>query len=454
MPTIRLTRRAVTALPTPSAPTVIYDSEVKGFGLAMRPTGARSWVVEYRPGGGGRGVAKRRVKLGDPDVMTVEEARKAARDLLARVTRGKDPAAERAEERAAATVSELSEAWLTRHVGSKRKPNTLASYRATMTCHVLPNLGARKATTLTRADVLRLHEGVARKAEKPVKGVRRGAAKGQGRGGEAVANKAVVLLRAMLTWAADAGLLPEGTANPATKVELFKEKPRDRPLSAGEMERLGRALTLAETTGLPWAGASTDKPPSKTARRPENRVAVFDKHAVAAVRLLALTGARLREVLHLRWSEVDLDRGVLRLGDSKTGAKTIFLSTPALAVLAGLPRVGAYVIASASAGTKDEAPRRDLKRLWAAVTRHAGLDGLVLHHLRHNVGATGAGENLSLHTIGGLLGHRQPSTTTRYAAYAADPMHRAADVIASPIARALGLPGANVVALDATRRRA
>ena len=157
------------------------------------------------------------------------------------------------------------------------------------------------------------------------------------------------------------------------------------------------------------------------------------------MRLLLFTGARLREILHLQWTHVDLERGLSLLPDSKTGRKTIVLNAPALAVLNGTTRVGAYVIAGQSSGTEDEKPRSDLKRPWAMVTRHAKLDGLRLHDLRHNFASFGAGGGMGLPIIGKLLGHSQPATTQRYAqSQDADPLRKASNTIGNTIAAAMG----------------
>jgi integrase len=151
-----------------------------------------------------------------------------------------------------------------------------------------------------------------------------------------------------------------------------------------------------------------------------------------------LTGMRLREVLHLRWDEVDLQRGILFLPDSKTGRKTVVLSAAAVDVLVGLPRVGVFVIAGDTAGLPDEKPRADLKRPWAAITKHAGLSGLRIHDLRHSFASVGAWSGLGLPVIGKLLGHADAKTTQRYAHVDSDSSRRAADAIASQIAAAMG----------------
>lgn len=125
MPTIKISRRTVVGLPAPAKPTAYYDDTLRGFGLIIRPGGARSWIVEFRPGAGGRGVSKRRLVIGDAANMTPDEARVVAKGMLARVNLGADPAAERSAERAAVTVAEVAEKWLAEHVVTKRNAPVL-----------------------------------------------------------------------------------------------------------------------------------------------------------------------------------------------------------------------------------------------------------------------------------------------------------------------------------------
>lgn len=450
MPVIKIARRTIAAIETPEKPVTYYDDALKGFGFLVRPSGSRSWILEYRPGVGGRGTAKKRVVLGSPETVTPEQARDMAKDLLAKVRLGSDPAAERAEARAADTISEIATEWLSRHVEPKRKAATAKLYSAVLDTHILPAIGTRKAVLVTRQDVAKLHSAIANKAKGPKKPGAKRTAPQKTRGGPIIANRALAVLKAAFSWAIDLGLLPEGSQNPAVGVEAFKERGRERFLSSEEMKRLGDALTLAETEGLPWQ-VNEGKSGAKHLPSAENRRAHFDVHSVAAIRLLLLTGARVQEILDLQWAHVDFERGMLRLPDSKSGAKTIVLGGASLALLDGLPRVGRYVIASTSAGTKEEKPRADVNRLWRAVCRVAGIEGTRLHDLRHSNAAVGAGAGLSLHQIGGLLGHTQSRTTARYAHLAADPQRRAADLIGNEVAAALGL-GANVVPIDAKKR--
>src|SRR5262249_28479023 len=160
---------------------------------------------------------------------------------------------------------------------------------------------------------------------------------------------------------------------------------RERFLTSEELARLGDVLRQGEAEGLPWRGVYE----SKHTPKQENRRTVLDPFAVAAIRLLVLTGARLREILGAKWEQVDFEREILFLPDSKTGRKPLYLNAPALEVLANLPRLAgnAHVIP----GLKDGTSRADLKKPWAAVTKAAGVESLRIQDLRHSFASVGAG---------------------------------------------------------------
>ncbi len=416
MSKVKIAKRIVDAAgPRPSR-YILFDAEITGFGLRVYPSGKKSWVFEYRPGEGGRGVQKRRITIGSTSDFTPEQARKMAEKLRARTKMGDDPQGKKAQERAAMTVAQLAEEFLAEHVGKKAE-TTQKRYQYILERIVLPKLGRLKAKDVSRADISRLHSSWRQKLYQ--------------------ANQVLAVIGSMYGYAGKHGVVPEGM-NPARGVEKYKEQGRERYLSIDELERLGAAIREAETTGIEWDIDQTKK--SKHLPKGERRT-VISEHAAAAIRLLLLTGCRLREILHLKWDNVDLERGMLFLPTSKTGKKSVVLNAPALAVLANLPRVGAYVIASNTAGTAGEKPRHDLKRPWAVVSRRAGLEGVRLHDLRHNFAAFGAGGGMGLPIIGKLLGHTQAATTQRYAHLDADPLRRASNAIGHSIAAALGEAG-------------
>jgi integrase len=292
---------------------------------------------------------------------------------------GDDPAAERSIARKAETLSDLLTSFMDDHIRAKRKARTAKLFRGYIDNHIEPALGTRKAPSLTRTDIERLHKAIGRK--KPV-----------------TANRVLALIGAAYSYGLRTGHLPENLANPANRVEKFREVSRERYLSEPELLRLGEAIRESETFGIPWVKQSK----SKHARKPVNRVTNIGPHAAAALRLLIFTGARLREILDLCWDHVDLQRGLLFLPDSKTGKKTIILGAAALAVLENLTRVGTFVIA----GSDNDKPRADLQRPWTLVSERANLAGLRLHDLRYSFASVGAGSGFGLPVIGRLLGLR------------------------------------------------
>jgi integrase len=300
---------------------------------------------------------------------------------------------------------------MSEHVLPKRKPRTAEFYRDIFDRIVNPAFGCMKADKLTRQQVTKLHSSL---HETPFQ-----------------ANRVLATLGSLFGFAARTGIFPTA-GNPARNIDKFRENRRERFLSSLELTKLGRAIHIAETIGLPWqleGGATL----SKHLAAPEKRFSRISPFVAASLRLLLFTGCRLREILNLRWEHVDFERGLLLLPDSKSGRKTIVLNAPALSVLANLTRTGAFVISS---GNPDK-PRADLKAPWRSILKHAALEGLRLHDLRHTYASIGAGGGLGLPVIGKLLGHSQATTTARYAHLDNDPLRNATESIGGRIAAAL-----------------
>ncbi len=416
MPIVRISKSAVDKLVCPPGKDrdIVWDDRLKGFGVAVFPTGVKTYVAQYRKGG-----RSHRVKLGLHGRLTPDEARSMAKAMLGDVEKGANPAAERRAEREAPTLRELvhGDDGFLAYARTKKKPGTASGYESALRLHILPLIGSRRIADIQPDDLERLHAGMSKHAPQ--------------------ANRTLDVFSAVWTWAAKRKLVAAAD-NPAKGVEKFSESPRERYLTKDELARLSDALVAAETVGLPYS-VNEDGPNAKHAPKPEHRRRRIDIYALAAIRFLLLTGARLREVLHAKWEYVDLDRGMLFLPDSKTGKKPIYLSAAALAILSDLPRIegNPFVIA----GTKDGAPRSDLRKPWAAICEAANLEGVRLHDLRHSFASVGAGASLGLPIIGKLLGHSQASTTARYAHLDADPMRRAVEMIGETIAAAMKATG-------------
>jgi len=397
MPKGRISKRSVDALVCPLGQDreFLWDDALAGFGVGVFPTGRKVYVAQYRQHG-----RSRRANLGEHGRLTPDEARSLAKQLLGVVETGADPIEARREARAVRTFGEVAEDFLRQHVAAKRKSRTEESYRETLTKHAYPALKSRRIVDVRRADLAKLHSAM---EDKP-----------------SAANRVLAVVSSVWTWAARREEV-SAAANPCLGIEHYPENARERFLTSEEFARLGDALRLAETTGLEWS-IDAAKPKANRAPKP-------------AIRLLILTGARLREILDLKWAYIDDERGLINLPDSKTGRKSVYLSAAALSVLNTLPKIegNPHVIAGSKAGE----PRADLKKPWTAVSKAAGLEGVRLHDLRHSFASIGAGASLGLPIIGKLLGHSQPATTARYAHLDADPMRRAVDTIGATISAAM-----------------
>ncbi|MFZ5834715.1 MAG: tyrosine-type recombinase/integrase [Pseudomonadota bacterium] len=393
----RITLRQVQALQAVDGrDRYLWDGELKGFGVRCRAGGAKFYLVKYRHTGRVRWATIGR--HGSP--WTPETARKQATALMGEIAAGRDPAGERDASKRRPTVATLAEMFLAAHITGKRKASTATHYSDILERIVTPVLGKHIAATVTRPDVARLHQGM---SNAPYQ-----------------ANRTLAVLSALFNWAARHGYRPDGS-NPCRHISKYPEHKRERFLSETELARLADSLKQAEASG---------------AENPYN---------IAAVRLLLFTGARLNEILSLQWVHVDIERATLRLPDSKTGAKTIYLSAPALATLAAIPRIegNPYVIA----GNKAGAHLVNLQKAWRRIRTRADLPDVRLHDLRHTFASVGAGGGLSLPMLGKLLGHTQAATTQRYAHLAHDPARAANEAIGQRIAAAMDGGSAEIVSL-------
>ncbi len=382
------------------------DGALKGFGVRMMPSGAGSYLVQYRTKEG----STRRIVIGKVGVLTPDEARRLAGDRLKEVTQGGDPSAERHRvRREALTVAGLADLYLAEGPAAKpnKKASSWATDRSNIERHIKPLLGRKLAASLNHDDVVRFQRDVAAgKSRADIKTRKRGRAIVDG--GPGTAARSLAVLGALLEWAAhpDRKLIP---VNPAKGVKLLRGGKRERFLSEAELARLADELAAMEA---------------------EHRVSPT---ASAAIRLLLLTGCRKAEILSLRWEWVDIGRGALRLPDSKTGAKVVPLAAAAVKLLTELPRSSAYVLP----GAKGAGHYTGLQKDWERVRARAGLGGVRIHDLRHSFASFAVADGNSLYLIGKVLGHKQARTTEIYAHLADDPVRAVADRTAARIAAAM-----------------
>ena len=379
-----ISKRTVEALPVGERETVFWDRELSGFGVRVYPTGAKVYLVQTRSRG-----KSRRVTVGRHGLLTAEQARRKAAELIAGIKAGQEPARAGPASPAAAgpTVAEVAERYMREHVAVRCKPKTESGYRDVLDRLLIPELGSLRLGEIGRARVEALHYRLHRTP--------------------AAANQAVVLLSRLFTMAEAWGLAPEG-GNPCRFVKKYPRRSRERFLSEPEFRRLGRVLTELEAEGKVSASA------------------------VAALRLLMLTGCRRNEILTLRWEDVDLEAGELRLRDAKTGDRSVALSPAARGVLEALPRLpdNPWVIPGREAGTR----LSYLNSQWSVVRARAGLEDVRIHDLRHSFASRALALGESLPMIGKLLGHRQVQTTARYAHLARESVKTASARIAESLA--------------------
>lgn len=381
----KLTKRVIDAAEIQAAEYFIWDDELPGFGLRVLPSGRKGYIVQYRAGR-----RSRRMSLGPSTVLTCEQARTRAIGIIAAARNGDDPAAERDAERKTITVKELAERFDKEHISVRVKETTAKGYRRLIERTILPALGRHRVTEVTRADIAKLHHDL---RHIPYE-----------------ANRCLEVMSRMFSLAEMWGLRPDGS-NPRKYIKKYAEEKRERFLSPAELKRVGDVLREMEDEGIELSSA------------------------IAAARLLILTGCRLGEIMTLQWEHVDLAGRALRLPDSKTGAKVVHLGQPAIDVLTGIKKVdkNPWVIV----GTLPGARLTDLQPFWQRVRARAGLKDVRIHDLRHTFASTAVASGQGLPMIGKLLGHTQVQTTARYAHLAADPVKLAADAVSSQIAASL-----------------
>jgi integrase len=389
----RLTKRTVDAAKVTGKEYFIWDDEMPGFGLRVLASGRKSYVVQYKVGG--RGGETRRKSLGLHGVLTAEEARGEAKKWLADRAKGKDPIAEHAASQKAETVEQLCRNYLAAAergliLGKKNRPkkgSTLATDRGRIERHIIPLLGKKRVREVTPADVTRfMRDVIAGKTATDVKTGFRGRAIVEG--GAGTAARTVGLLGGIFSYAVSEGLR---TDNPVRGVKRPADRRRDRRLSRDDYRGLGETLVEAEMAG-------------------ENPA------ALTAVRLLALTGARLGEIANLRFSEVDRQGRALRLADSKEGASVRPLGGAALALLDALPAAlrhegCPYVLP----GKETNRPYGGLPKAIARImAKRPELSGITAHVLRHSFASVADELGYTEATVAALLGQRSGSVTRRY----------------------------------------
>lgn len=398
----RITKRAIDAVAATGKEQFLWDSEMRGFGARVSREGRVAYIVQYRFEG-----RQRRYKIGPHGApWTPETARTEARRVLGEIADGSDPQQRRFDDRAAPDIARLCERYLEEGLFAA-KPSSVASARNNVENHIKPLIGSRRAASLERGDIEAMMRDIA--AGKTARRVKQGPRRlARVRGGKGAANSALITLSAAIGF----GILHQvRTDNPALGIRKFPGKKMERFLSPAELARLGQVLAAASALG------------------------VESPFALAAIRLLILTGCRKSEILTLKRGHVDRYHRCLRLPDSKTGAKIVHLGAAAMRVITAIPEIAGnpFLLPGKADGTHVT----DLQSVWERIRAAAGLDDVRLHDLRHSFASVGAATGDSMLIIGALLGHSSAKTTARYTHLSDHPLKSAADRISDAIERYL-----------------
>ena len=323
----RITKRSVDAVKADDTDTVYWDGELTGFGLRVRRSGRKVYVVQTRVDG-----KLRWYTIGAPGVVSADRARARALEILALAKKGIDPRDTKAKREAEPSVAELTARFLKEYVPDHCKPSTQQEYCRSVKLFIDPVIGEMRVSEVQRKDIAALHHGL---RDKPYQ-----------------ANRTLGVLSKLFNLAEVWGWRQDGS-NPCRHVKRYKEHQRERFLSEEEVARLGEVLREAE-----------DEMPS----------------AVAAFRLLLLTGCRMSEIRDLQWENVKGD--CIELPDAKTGGRVVPIGPEARAVLSAIPREddNPWVIAGKLPGTH----LTDLQRPWRRIRKRADLEDVRIHDLRHS----------------------------------------------------------------------
>lgn len=405
----RLNKRFLDSLSKSAKDQLYRDDELIGFALRVKPSGTRTWLIQYRNKDG----STRKLAFAKVGVLTPEEARKEAKRLLGRVALGQDPSADRHSHRASRTVADLCREYLEAvdkgfvlgKRGEAKSASTAATDRGRVERHIIPLLGKKKIDAVQPLDIRHFIRSVQEgKTAASVRTKPRGLARVTG--GAGTATRTAGLLSGIFTYAVRHGYRKD---NPVHGVERPAYRQRRRFLSVDEYAALGAALDKATQSG-------------------ESQL------AISAIRVIALTGCRLQEIAKLRQQELDLRASLLRITNGKEGYAVLPLGESAKTVLAAVPQhpTSPYVFA-----TDRGLPYTALPKAFKRIVERAKLQGVTLHTLRHSFASTANMLGYTESTVGALLGHAAHSVTRQYIHIADERLVQSADRISNVIAKAM-----------------
>lgn len=353
----------------------LWDTEVKGFGLRVQPSGRRSYIYKFRTPDGRR----RNRKIGDPEKITAEAARRVVQGMVLDTALGKIVIDDTPKQKSI-TMGKLCDLYLRDYARLHKKPKSVEDDNRYIEKEIKPRLGSKTLTEIRSKDIVKIHSAM---SDKPIK-----------------ANRLLALLSKIFNLAEEWEYRDANT-NPTQHIRKYKETPRERFLTQDEMATLELTLSEAEAEHL------------------------VSSSVIHALRVLLMTGARLQEVLTMKWEYFDFENGKIHLPDSKSGKKTIWLSDRAQEYIDAIPhkRGNPYVFPGQRTGSR----LVNLQKPWRKLRAIAGIEDVRIHDLRHTYASLAVSQNLSLPIVGKLLGHKSTKSTERYAHLYDDVMKDAAN---------------------------
>ena len=394
-----LTERRIRDLKPAAKTAFLWDGQVKNLGIRITPKGAKAYVLFYRTAG-----RKHLATLARCSEISLKAARERAGRELAAIRDGEaDPLERRRERREAPTVAEGLDRFFDEYAPARvaigrMSPRTVVEYRKQARRYLLPALGRRTVASVTRRHVEMMIA--------PLPSVQR--------------NRVLALTSRLFSLFETWEWRPQNT-NPAKGIERAREEARDRILSPTEIGALADALTKTETA---------------------------HPAAVAATRFAAVTGLRIGEILSIRWEHVDFETGRLTLPTTKTGRRVHDLPTAALAILAAVPRINAWVFTT---GRDAAVTYRTVRKVFAVVAGAAGLEDARLHDLRRTVMTNAAMAGVGTHVLRDLLGHRTTAMADRYVRAVGNPVRDAREQVGAAMAAMMAGTGGEVVRMEERR---
>lgn len=372
--TMKLTNKKVDQLSIQEKNYIVWDSEVKGFGVRVNLNNKKTFIVKYRIGSG-RSAKVRKPVIGTYGVMKVEEARIIARKLIIDAFEGNDP---KEVDKTNITIKEFCNIYLTQHAEIKKKQSSVTEDKRMMKLHILPSFGNVCIKDITRVMITQHHQSM----HKTPHG----------------ANRFLSLMSKMMNLAEKWDYRPLNS-NPCRHVDRYKEEGREVYLTMDQIERIGLAIKELEKTE--------------------------SKFVLSAIKVLLFTGRRTGEILTLKWDYIDFNNSKMNLPDTKTGKKSFRFSPTVHQILTSLPDKDGYVFKSIVGNKRVTTVRH----IWRKICKLADIDNVRVHDLRHTYASLAVQSGYSLPIISKMLGHADLKTTQRYAHLHDDPVNQAVDRI-------------------------